>query len=258
MTQATLTIHLHEATERDEQGLKILEEIVDKNHAVALAFGVDNVEAWQQKRRFYGHVKYLVGAQNVSLVQRGYRNRCLNEHTIRDPHHENKCSTLLNGRVDAGSQRKDIWLGKTRIEFSMGKEPVAYCPPNSLYDEMTVGMAKDLGYTHFTVPSVLPAFPYKPKDRIIIVPQTALARYGVGRHAYAHLDQLPELGRNGKLKQHLEQGLMPLTAVEKEPWVGYQVLNQTFLLPANRVLHYGYIQMRDARRAIQRYLKKLA
>lgn len=303
MAEATLTIHLHEATERDKRGLAVLEKIVDKNYPIALAFGVDNIEAWRKDQPFYNHMKYLITAPNVSVVQRGYRNRCPHPHKIRDPHHENACPTMLprnigkgmkglgegmaalggmssqadvagrfEGRVaqvvdrvtDIAKRVMDITnpvvfmlVGKQKITETLEKEPVAYCPPNNLYDRMTVQIARDLGYKHFTIPSALPAWPYKIRDIcMVIIPQTSLERYGIGRHAYAHLDHLPELEKNGKLERHLDQKLVPITDIKKEPWLVKQAINRALLVPVNDLLHYSYTHLRDAKRAVNYFLKK--
>src|SRR3989338_8922080 len=109
----TFTVHLHEAHSKDLAGLIVLEEMIAKEKIpVTVTFGADNVENWKSNPVFYDGVKKLVDLDLVEVAQRGYQNACpIRMHTLRDPHHENKCSSFFNSSVTEEMQRDLIRKG---------------------------------------------------------------------------------------------------------------------------------------------------
>ncbi|GEM_PF-2529307 len=250
----TLTIHLHEVRQQDKVGLEILDKLVADSVPVSLGLGVDNLEAWQQHPQCYEHLREIMRAPNVELVQRGYRNICPKQetderHTIRNPHHENRCSSFSDREINLDVQRERMKKGKEKLEEALDKECSAYCPPNGLYDIRTVEIAQNvLGYQHMVVQSILPCAPYRPRPisrHMVIVPQTKLD-LAISAHVYTDLDHLPKVQREGLLARQINQGLSPLSTVKKDPWMGIQIPNR-IMVPLDQLLRDWYVQVRDAK-----------
>ncbi|MBI1972624.1 hypothetical protein HYS50_01315 [Candidatus Woesearchaeota archaeon] len=252
----TLTIHLHEVKRQDEVGLELLEFLVEQNQNISLGLGVDNLEAWQRHPRCFAQLKLLIAAPNVELVQRGFRNRCPKqgtnkEHTIRDFYHENRCSSFFSRAIDAHLQQEGMKRGKNILEATLEKTPIAYCPPNGLYDRETIRIAhKILEYKHFVMLGLLPAVPYRLHgNHLVIVTQTKLD-YATNAHAFTHLDHLPQLQQRGLLQEQVALGLSPLSSIKKESWYVKQIPNRALVVPLNSCLRYLSIQARDLRRLL--------
>lgn len=259
----TLTIHLHEVKRQDEAGLELLELLVEQNQNISLGLGVDNLEAWQQHPRCFAQLKALIATPNVELIQRGYRNRCPKqgtdeEHTIRDFYHENRCSSFFSRAIDAHLQQEGMKKGKGILEATLEKTPIAYCPPNGLYDRETVRIVyQNLEYQHMVILGLLPAVPYRLHgNHMVIVTQTRLDD-AISTHAYTHLNHLPQLHRRGVLQEQVAQGLTPLSSIKKESWHVKQIPSRMLLVPLNRGLRYLFIQVRDLGKLLH-HLRKTA
>jgi hypothetical protein len=200
MEEKVLTVHLHEVSEADMDGLEVLERIAMEGSEVSLGFGKDNIDNWKGRGNglFLDGVKGIVANHHLEIVQRGCNNRCTQRtHSHTDPYHENRC--LYAGELPADQQEELMVMGRETIDSEFGVMPTAYCPPNGLYGKHTLRIAGELGYECFTRLGLIGEEPYFADSNdesdvvgTIVVTQTMLTRAPFDGFRYTNLDRLSQ------------------------------------------------------------------
>lgn len=137
---------------------------------------------------------------NVSWAQEGYRHCCgkcynkrqNNHERGSDPYHEHVC---LNGHAQSlEKQIEVIRKGKNLIKEELGITPLAYCPPNHLYNKDTLESATENCFSYFLtrngfdyfIPGLI-KLPAYDNNELIVLPETKKGKSPIIMTYYDHI-----------------------------------------------------------------------
>lgn len=139
---------------------------------------------------------------NVVFGQEGYTHyceRCFEKYSknggrekdaFPDPFHEHVC--LDGNHQDYVEQMDSIVRGKDLIKTITGITPEIYCPPNHLFNENTLELAKMYGFEYFMIRNFvgLPAYLDEEIFSMMILPESPLRKGNNSPVIYTYYDHL--------------------------------------------------------------------
>ncbi|MFH1802775.1 MAG: hypothetical protein ABH864_05010 [archaeon] len=175
----------------DNDPTKLLREILTRNVPVVLSLPPWMENYWMESEKGPETIELareVVKRPGSFLGQQGNMHRCSYPHGLVDPWHENYC--LWGPRKSAKEQRNFMTEGRDRLSEFMDVEPKVYCPPNHLWDNTTLHVADEMGYTHVTDKAMIPLAPYR-FGGLIVVPEGDMRKGDfMNAAAYIHYDEL--------------------------------------------------------------------
>jgi len=169
----------------------LLKETLDIHVPLGLSFPPGMIAYWMGSEKGPETIELareVVKRPGSFLGQQGDTHRCSYPHGLVDKWHENYCP--WGPALSAKKQRAFMTEGRDSLGEFMGVEPTVYVPPNHLWDDTTLHVAAEMGYTHLMDKAMIPLPAYR-FGGLIVVPERDLRKGQFdGAAVYIHYDEL--------------------------------------------------------------------